>query len=96
MPNALLIVDDESLLVTVLTTFLDKEGFTVRTAPNGAVALTFHDEVSARLVLSDLMMPLTTRRFTSPLIGNRSNSASKTESIPGQCVQGCFLVVVVE
>lgn len=58
MPPDILIVDDEPILATVLAELLDSEGFVVRTAPNGAVALAEHTRLPADVILSDVMMPV--------------------------------------
>jgi DNA-binding response OmpR family regulator len=58
VPGGILIVDDESVLTAVLAEVFDSEGFTVRTAPNGAIALNEHTRDPADIILSDVMMPV--------------------------------------
>jgi len=58
MPCSILIVDDESILAMLLADVFNDEGFTVRTAPNGAAALDEHARDPADLILSDVMMPI--------------------------------------
>ncbi len=58
MTPAILVVDDEPLLATILAVFLEEEGFLVRTARNGVEALVAHDQAPADLILSDVMMPI--------------------------------------
>lgn len=53
----ILVVDDEAMIREVLADFLSLEGFTVRTAANGAEALTELSRSPCDLVLTDLKMP---------------------------------------
>ena len=53
----ILVVDDEHVIREILADFLTMEGFTVRTAEDGAAALTELSKARYDLVLSDLKMP---------------------------------------
>lgn len=53
----ILVVDDEKVIREILADFLSMEGFQVRTAEDGAAALTELSRHSVDLVLSDLKMP---------------------------------------
>jgi len=57
MPDSILIVDDEEIIRESLTFILAKEGYRVREAPNGRVALDIIREDGIDLVLTDLEMP---------------------------------------
>ncbi len=52
-----LVVDDEQVIREILADFLSMEGFSVRTAEDGAAALTELSRLQYDLVLSDLKMP---------------------------------------
>lgn len=59
--KTVLIVDDDVDIRDVLSMFLEEEGYTVATAPNGRAALIYlreHPDVS--VILLDLMMPIMT------------------------------------
>lgn len=53
----ILIVDDDIVSRTLMSKQLQKAGFTVNCAGNGREALSILDECSARIVLTDWMMP---------------------------------------
>jgi two-component system alkaline phosphatase synthesis response regulator PhoP len=53
----ILIVDDEEDIVDMLQYNLEKEGFEVRTAPNGVECLKIASEFIPDLILLDVMMP---------------------------------------
>lgn len=53
----ILIVEDEDSFVEALTVGLNREGFRVEIAQDGATALTRFHEVKPDLVLLDLMLP---------------------------------------
>jgi two-component system response regulator PilR (NtrC family) len=57
MAESILIVDDEEIIRESLSFVLAKEGYRVREAPNGRVALDILKEDSFDLVLTDLEMP---------------------------------------
>jgi DNA-binding response OmpR family regulator len=58
MPHSILVVDDEPGILHSVALALEDEGYLVRAAPNGFVALQLHAEMSADLIVSDVMMPL--------------------------------------
>ncbi|GAC1338241.1 MAG: response regulator transcription factor [Candidatus Dormibacteria bacterium] len=53
----ILVVDDEPSITDFISLGLRHEGFDVRTAPDGRVALRLIDEFKPQLVVLDLMMP---------------------------------------
>jgi CheY-like chemotaxis protein len=52
-----LIVDDDPIILDVLTTILDLEDLEVRAAPDGSVALERLEEQRPDVVVCDVMMP---------------------------------------
>jgi two-component system OmpR family response regulator len=56
-PPRVLVVDDEQSITDFIALGLRHEGFDVRTAPDGHVALRVVDEFKPHLVVLDLMMP---------------------------------------
>lgn len=54
----ILVVDDDVQIVRVLRQILSAQGYTVRTADDGAVALEVFPEADPDLVLTDLQMPV--------------------------------------
>jgi len=52
----ILVVDDEPAIVDLCTRFLTKEGYTVRTAPNGVKAMELFREEPFDLLLTDIRM----------------------------------------
>ncbi|MCD6034365.1 MAG: phosphate regulon transcriptional regulatory protein PhoB [Rickettsiales bacterium] len=54
---SVLIVEDESAIVTMLTYNLEKEGFRVRSTDNGEEALILVDESKPDIILLDWMLP---------------------------------------
>jgi two-component system response regulator PilR (NtrC family) len=57
MADGILIVDDEEIIRESLSFILQKEGYRVKDAPNGRVALDIVREESFDLILTDLEMP---------------------------------------
>ena len=57
MAESILVVDDEEIIRDSLTFILKEEGFTVRDAPNGKVALDLIRTNSFDIVITDLEMP---------------------------------------
>jgi DNA-binding response OmpR family regulator len=53
----ILVVDDESGIRALLTTFLERYGFAVRSAPDGASALALLRTEPVDVILVDLQMP---------------------------------------
>lgn len=54
----ILVVDDEYLIADILAFALEDEGFEVRTASNGRMALDTLDVQAVDLVITDYMMPV--------------------------------------
>ncbi len=54
---AILLVDDDSTLLSILARRLTREGFEIRTAPSGQAALTALERGWPTLLIVDLMMP---------------------------------------
>lgn len=57
MPKNILVVDDEEDIVQLLKYNLEKEGYSVTTALNGAKAIQAADGVHLDLIILDVMMP---------------------------------------
>jgi len=55
--NCVLVVDDDPAQRDLLTRFLEREGFTVRTAPDGRAGLEMARALRPRAILLDVMMP---------------------------------------
>jgi DNA-binding response OmpR family regulator len=55
--KTILIVDDETRLVSLVETYLTQSGFRVVTAPNGLEALSVAERQNPDLIILDLMMP---------------------------------------
>jgi DNA-binding response OmpR family regulator len=56
-PARVLVVDDEASIRDFIEMGLSREGFSVRTAPDGRAALTAVDQFQPDLVIVDVMMP---------------------------------------
>lgn len=56
-PNDILVVDDEQSVVEVVSLYLQREGFNVRTALNGTDALVAMQATRPALVILDVMLP---------------------------------------
>jgi DNA-binding response OmpR family regulator len=54
----ILVVDDDVAIRSTIAEILRLEGYSVRTAENGAEALKIFDEVRPRLVVLDMRMPI--------------------------------------
>ncbi|MHC5268806.1 VanR-ABDEGLN family response regulator transcription factor [Enterococcus sp. LJL98] len=57
MPNTILVVDDEIEIANLLTTFLENEGFQVKTFYDGTEALAYIEKEAVALAVLDVMMP---------------------------------------
>src|SRR5947209_5970856 len=57
MAAPVLVVDDDPKIVSLVKTYLVREGFRVITATDGAAALTAFNECSPGLIVLDLMLP---------------------------------------
>jgi DNA-binding response OmpR family regulator len=55
--ETILVVDDESRLVSLVETYLNQSGFRVLTALNGVEALSVAERETPNLIILDLMMP---------------------------------------
>jgi DNA-binding response OmpR family regulator len=53
----ILVVDDNGDLCTVLKLMLEREGYAVECAPNGAKAMKIQARFSAQILITDLLMP---------------------------------------
>lgn len=58
MPYSVLIVDDDSELRILYRTILEREGFQVDEAPNGADALKFLMNHTPDVIVMDMLMPM--------------------------------------
>lgn len=57
MAAPILVVDDDPKIVSLVKTYLEREGFRVITAPDGKTALRAFNELGPRLIVLDLMLP---------------------------------------
>ena len=57
MAAPILVVDDDPKIVSLVKTYLEREGFRVITAPDGRAALHAFQELQPRLIVLDLMLP---------------------------------------
>ncbi len=57
MAAPILVVDDDQKIVSLVKTYLEREGFRVVTAQDGAEALRVYRELDPRLIVLDLMLP---------------------------------------
>lgn len=57
MATPILVVDDDPKIVSLVKTYLEREGFRVVTAPDGKAALRVFNEVHPGLIVLDLMLP---------------------------------------
>lgn len=57
MPAPILVVDDDAKIVSLVRTYLERDGFAVVTAADGRAALQAIGEHRPRLVVLDLMLP---------------------------------------
>lgn len=55
--KSILVIDDEELLVRMVKTMLEREGYRVLVAPNGKHGLKLFREESIDLVITDIFMP---------------------------------------
>src|SRR5437667_12639862 len=53
----ILVVDDDPKIVTLVRTYLEREGFSVVTAGDGRAALAVVGESKPRLIILDIMLP---------------------------------------
>ena len=57
MAAPILVVDDDPKIVSLVKTYLEREGLRVITAPDGTSALSAFNEYHPRLIVLDLMLP---------------------------------------
>ncbi|HSH04000.1 MAG TPA: response regulator transcription factor [Anaerolineae bacterium] len=57
MSHKILLVDDELTLLNTITAYLEKEGFTVKTAVDGLAALSVAQSFQPHLIILDIMLP---------------------------------------
>src|SRR5436853_1295694 len=57
MPAPILVVDDDPKIVSLVKTYLEREGLRVVTAPAGQAALRAFNELHPGLIVLDLMLP---------------------------------------
>lgn len=57
MPGTILVVDDDAKIVSLVKTYLEREGFRVITASDGKAALSAYSEWQPGLIVLDLMLP---------------------------------------
>ena len=57
MAAPILVVDDDPKIVSLVKTYLEREGFRVITAQDGSAALSAYNEYHPRLIVLDLMLP---------------------------------------
>ena len=57
MAAPILVVDDDPKIVSLVKTYLEREGFRVITAPDGKTALRAFNELRPGLIVLDLMLP---------------------------------------
>ncbi len=79
MPKIILVVDDDSSILHIISSILLKNGYEVITAPNGAVALELIKTNKPDLVITDLVMPVMDGWYFSMKV--RENLRFKTTPI---------------
>ena len=73
MPAPILVVDDDPKIVSLVRSYLEREGFRVVTAPDGQSALRAFHEVHPGLIVLDLMLPELDGLALMRIIRERSN-----------------------
>ena len=53
----ILVIDDEAPVRRILRQMLERDGYEVVEAPNGAIGLKLYDENPADLIITDILMP---------------------------------------
>jgi len=76
--DLVLVIDDDAAQRDLLTRFLEREGFSVRTAPDGRAGLELARTVQPRAILLDVMMP----QMDGWSVLNALKADSKTAGIP--------------
>ncbi|MDX1521887.1 MAG: response regulator transcription factor [Anaerolineae bacterium] len=57
MPEKILVIDDDPLLLTLIQQSLQKDNYSIKTAPNGPEGLEVMEKFKPDLVILDIMMP---------------------------------------
>ena len=73
MRAPILVVDDDPKIVSLVRTYLEREGFRVVTAPDGQAALRAFNELHPGLIVLDLMLPELDGLALMRIIRERSN-----------------------
>jgi DNA-binding response OmpR family regulator len=74
--HPILVVDDDPKIVRLVQTYLEREGFTVRTATDGRAALAAIEQLAPALVVLDLMLPELDGRAVIRAVRDRDGSAT--------------------
>src|SRR5205807_6981374 len=72
MTAPILVVDDDPKIVSLVKTYLEREGFRVITAANGQAALKAFVEFHPRLLVLDIMLPALDGLALMPILRERS------------------------
>jgi CheY-like chemotaxis protein len=78
MTGSILVIDDTPLNLKLTRTILQREGYTVYTAPNAEQALTLLETTSVDLIFMDLQMP----GMDGFTLTRRLKTQAKTKHIP--------------
>ena len=73
MAAPILVVDDDPKIVSLVKTYLEREGFRVVTAQDGQAALRAFNELEPRLIVLDLMLPELDGLALMRIVRERSN-----------------------
>lgn len=57
MPEKILVIDDDPLLLTLIQQSLERDNYTIRTAQNGNEGLDLMEKIKPDLIILDIMMP---------------------------------------
>ena len=57
MPEKILVIDDDPLLLTLIRQSLEKDNYSIKTAPNGIEGLQQMEKMNPDLIILDIMMP---------------------------------------
>ena len=57
MPEKILVIDDDPLLLTIIQQSLEKDNYSIKTAPNGQEGLDSMEKFKPDLIILDVMMP---------------------------------------
>ncbi len=74
--HRILVVDDEAYVTHVLRQYLERDGYSVRTASNGEQALEAAEDFEPEVVITDVQMPrMNGQMLCEELVRRRSESA---------------------